>query len=126
MLCNAGGGKSDRQLLSIERNARCRLPCSAPRQPLAHRSLLPSSARPGQHQLLQLAAMAERQRESRAERVASLRRRVENDPYDAASWEDLVQEADRARRGPERNQELASVYEDLLKIFPTAVRDRWR
>ncbi|PSC73688.1 Suf-domain-containing [Micractinium conductrix] len=69
--------------------------------------------------------MAERQRESRAERVASLRRRVENDPYDAASWEDLVQEADRARRGPERNQELASVYEDLLKIFPTAA-GYWR
>lgn len=56
------------------------------------------------------------------ERVALLRKRVSKDPYDAASWESLVSEADRARRGSERNAELTSVYEDLLSKFPTAVR----
>ena len=56
------------------------------------------------------------------ERVATLRKRVAKDPYDAASWESLVSEADRARRGSERNAELTTVYEDLLSKFPTAVR----
>jgi hypothetical protein len=56
------------------------------------------------------------------ERVATLRKRVAKDPYDAASWESLVSEADRARRGSERNAELTAVYEDLLSKFPTAVR----
>ena len=60
------------------------------------------------------------------ERVALLRKRVSKDPYDAASWESLVSEADRARRGSERNAELTAVYEDLLSKFPTAVRARRR
>ena len=34
---------------------------------------------------------------SRTERIESLRKRVAADPYDAAAWEDLVTEADRAR-----------------------------
>ena len=36
---------------------------------------------------------------SRSERVEALRKRVAADPYDAAAWEDLVSEADRARWG---------------------------
>ena len=56
------------------------------------------------------------------ERVGKLRARVAADPYDAEAWEQLVGEADRARRGVERNTALAGVYEDLLGIFPTAVR----
>ncbi len=59
---------------------------------------------------------------SSKERVAELRKRVEKDPYDAAAWEELVSEADRTRRGPERDQAMAAVYEDLLNKFPTAVR----
>ncbi|PRW58683.1 Suf-domain-containing [Chlorella sorokiniana] len=62
---------------------------------------------------------------SRAERVEALRKRVAADPYDAAAWEDLVSEADRPRRGPERDGELAGVYEDLLAKFPTAA-GYWR
>lgn len=58
---------------------------------------------------------------SNKERVASLRKRVAKDPYDAAAWEELVSEADRVRRGPERNEAMAAVYEDLLSKFPTAV-----
>lgn len=55
------------------------------------------------------------------ERTAELRKRVEKDPYDAAAWEELVSEADKFRRGPERDQAMATVYEDLLNKFPTAV-----
>lgn len=58
---------------------------------------------------------------SNKERVAELRKRVEKDPYNAAAWEELVTEADRTRRGPERDQAMAAVYEDLLNKFPTAV-----
>lgn len=55
------------------------------------------------------------------DRSATLRKRVAADPYDAAAWEELVSEADRQRRGTERNTELSAVYEDLLSKFPTAV-----
>ncbi len=56
------------------------------------------------------------------ERTAALRKKVGKDPYDAQAWESLVSEADRVRRGPERNAQLSEVYEDLLNVFPTAVR----
>ncbi|KAL4431075.1 hypothetical protein ABPG75_006331 [Micractinium tetrahymenae] len=62
---------------------------------------------------------------SNKDRVAALRKRVENDPYDAAAWEELVTEADRTRRGPERDEAMATVYEDLLNKFPTAA-GYWR
>lgn len=58
---------------------------------------------------------------SSKDRIATLRKRVATDPYDAEAWEKLVSEADRARRGSERNAALTAVYEDLLNVFPTAV-----
>jgi hypothetical protein len=57
----------------------------------------------------------------RSDRIKALRKRVTKDPYDAQAWESLVSEADRARRGPERNAELSAIYEELLAVFPTAV-----
>ncbi|KAI3433457.1 hypothetical protein D9Q98_003270 [Chlorella vulgaris] len=59
------------------------------------------------------------------ERTAALRKKVGKDPYDAQAWESLVSEADRVRRGPERNAQLSEVYEDLLNVFPTAA-GYWR
>ncbi|EFN59172.1 hypothetical protein CHLNCDRAFT_138056 [Chlorella variabilis] len=62
---------------------------------------------------------------SSKDRIATLRKRVATDPYDAEAWEKLVSEADRARRGSERNAALTAVYEDLLNVFPTAA-GYWR
>lgn len=67
------------------------------------------------------AASAMSSKSDRSDRIKALRKRVTKDPYDAQAWESLVSEADRARRGPERNAELSAIYEELLAVFPTAV-----
>ena len=49
--------------------------------------------------------------------------KIAADPFDAASWEQLVGERMEARRrNPEALAELRSTFDELLKVFPTAVR----
>lgn len=56
-------------------------------------------------------------------RVQALQAKIAQDPYDAAAWEQLVGERMEARRrGPEALAELRTTFDELLKVFPTAVR----
>ena len=56
------------------------------------------------------------------ERVLALQAKVAADPYDAASWEQLVAERKEAkRRNSDHVAELRATYDELLKVFPTAV-----
>jgi hypothetical protein len=56
------------------------------------------------------------------DKVEKLQARIAADPFDAASWEQLVGERMEAkRRNPEHLAELRTTYDDLLKVFPTAV-----
>ena len=56
-------------------------------------------------------------------RIALLRERVREDPFDARSWDELIEALQLQRRKtPEETAELRQAYEDLLAQFPTAVR----
>ncbi len=56
------------------------------------------------------------------DKIQTLQARIAADPYDAASWEQLVGERMEAkRRNPEHLAELRATYDELLKVFPTAV-----
>ncbi|GAB4817721.1 hypothetical protein N2152v2_004767 [Parachlorella kessleri] len=60
------------------------------------------------------------------DRVQALQAKVAADPYDAASWEQLVAERKEAkRRNSESVAELRATYDELLKVFPTAA-GYWR
>lgn len=56
------------------------------------------------------------------DKVQALQARIAADPYDAQAWEQLVGERMEARRrNPEALTELRATFDDLLKVFPTAV-----